>query len=143
MPVITCIYVIRTYRWLLHVSQFLACEFQVPMGTYLKHYSTLTMDPCFNTQLTTCDCSFISASRASYLGWVPPFPLPCSSLRISFANACLWARSEPLTPVVRMPTSMIPVFGSVADCFRASRCSLATAETRCTQFTTPASTCTV
>lgn len=107
----------HSYNLLLRTSTFpqdgLLIPSRLSLGTRLP-----------DTQLTTCDCSLISASTASYLSCDPPLPRPWSNLLISLAKACLRARSEPLTPVVRMPTSMTPVFGSVADCFRASRWSL-------------------
>ena len=72
----------------------------------------------------TCDCCLTSSNTASHFSWVLPFAFDWSSRFSSLASSCRCMRSELLTPVVKMLTSMIPVFGSVADCFRASRWSL-------------------
>ena len=51
-------------------------------------------------------------------------PLLCNSSFRAFAISRRRFLSETLKPVVRMLTSISPVLGSVADCFKASRCSL-------------------
>ena len=76
-----------------------------------------------NADLTTSDSSRKSSNKrcASIFG---ALPFDCNIVFSALAISTRLWRSETLNPVARMLTSIRPVLGSVADCFKASRCSL-------------------
>lgn len=73
--------------------------------------------------LTICEFSRISVNNLAHdtVGTLPFF------FSISFilaTKSARFLRAVVDKPVVRMPTSILPDNGSVADCFNASRCNL-------------------
>lgn len=73
--------------------------------------------------LTICEFSLISRKSLFQftVGTLPFF----FSISLMFAtNSARFLRADVDKPVVKMPTSILPDNGSVADCFNASRCNL-------------------
>lgn len=73
----------------------------------------------------------LTRSEFSFISWntfwkfsVCTRPLAWISLRSAWASSTRLLRAAELRPVVRMLMSILPDSGSVADCLRASRCSL-------------------
>ncbi len=83
----------------------------------------MRMDLRKNSALTICEFSLISMKSFCH-GMVGVFPFFFRfSLMLATKSACFFLAAVD-RPVVKMPTSIFPDNGSVADCFNASRCNL-------------------
>lgn len=87
------------------------------------HTSTRTHARTKTSILTICELSLISEKSLFQLT-VGTFPFFFSVSLILATNSARFLRADVDNPVVKMPTSILPDNGSVADCFNASRCNL-------------------
>lgn len=92
--------------------------------TYISLPTIFALFLCFFLGiLTICEFSLSSAKSLSHdtVGTLPFF----FNISLMLAtNSARFFRAVVDNPVVKMPTSILPDSGSVADCFNASRCNL-------------------
>lgn len=73
--------------------------------------------------LTICEASRISVNNL-FQDMFDALPFFLSASFTPATKSALFLRAAVDKPVVKMPTSILPESGSVADCFNASRCNL-------------------
>lgn len=89
----------------------------------ISHLISISNDFAHFLLLTICELSLIS-EKSLFHGTVGTLPFFFSISLMLATKSARFLRAVVDKPVVKMPTSILPDNGSVADCFNASRCNL-------------------